>query len=87
VSDPEEPHIDAYFDRHPVLFTLLGWAMMILFGPALFQDIVGSLGGTDWRQWAAAITGTLLWGAVILWAVSLVYDVQLIEIVVEEVLL
>jgi len=45
---------------------------MIALGPLHFGgEMVGPAGGTDWRQWVAAVLGSLLWGAVIVEVVGL----------------
>lgn len=47
-------------------YRLAGWVFMILLGPIHFAgEMVGPTGATSWRQWACAITGSLLWGAAI----------------------
>ena len=42
------------------------WAAMIAVGPLHFGGEMGDpTGATDWRQWAAALIGSVLWAAVI----------------------
>jgi len=49
-----------------------GWAFMIALGPLHFGgEMVGPTGATDWRQWAAALVGSVLWAAVIVAVVGL----------------
>lgn len=44
----------------------VGWLFMVALGPLHFRgEMVGPTGATDWRQWVAALFGTLLWGAFI----------------------
>jgi hypothetical protein len=48
------------------------WAAMIAFGPLHFGgEMVGPSGATDWRQWAAALVGSVLWAALIVEVVGL----------------
>lgn len=58
--------VEEFADEHPIAFAIVGWSTMIVFGPMLFRDIVGPMGGTDWRQWVCAFAGCVLWGVVIL---------------------
>jgi hypothetical protein len=49
-----------------------GWAFMIALGPLHFAgEMVGPAGGTSYRQWAAALLGSLLWGIVIVEVIGL----------------
>ena len=42
------------------------WLFMVALGPLHFNgEMVGPTGATDWRQWGAALLGTVLWGAFI----------------------
>jgi len=43
------------------------WGFMVLLGPVHFRgEMVGPTGATDWRQWAAALLGSVLWAGLIL---------------------
>ncbi len=45
--------------------------VMFLIGPFHFLgEMVGPMGGTDWRQWVCAIGGTYFWLAVIWWVIQ-----------------
>lgn len=59
--------VKEFADEHPIVFQVVGWALMIVFGPALFPSTVGPGRHVDWRLFATALAGCLLWGSVIFW--------------------
>lgn len=52
-------------------YRIAAWAFFILLGPLHFGgEMVGPTGHTDWRQWFCAISGSLIWAAVIMTVIN-----------------